>query len=93
MMRLGFVVFGFLMACAPAKLGQRFRVSPREAVKLGVDNRTTVQSTLGAPQRRFTDPDGREVFVYLWADGEGAGEKYMIAFNTEGVAYLVEAVR
>ena len=82
-----------LAACVPATIGHPFTRNPRDAVKLGVDNRAKVESALGRPHRRFSDPDGREVFVYVWADGKGNGEKYLVAFNGEGIAYLVEAVR
>ena len=86
-------IFALLLACAPQTIGHPFKVNPRDAVELGVDNRGAVESALGKPRRRFTDPDGREVFVYVWADGKGGGEKYLVAFNGEGIAYLVEAVR
>jgi hypothetical protein len=82
-----------LLACGPQTIGRPFTVNPRDVVRLGVDNRTSVENSLGKPHRRFTDPEGREVFVYVWADGNGGGEKYLVAFNGQGVAYLVEAVR
>ena len=35
-------------------------------------------------------PIGDDAFTYLWADGEGNGEKAVIAFNKNEVIYLIE---
>jgi len=82
-----------LAACSPATIGRPFAKNPRDQVRVGFDTKPVVLGSLGTPHRRFTDPEGREVFVYVWADGSGGGDKLFVAFNSQGIAYLVENVR
>jgi hypothetical protein len=73
-------------------IGRRFAVNPQTALKVGHDQKSDVLRKMGQPYRRFVDSEGREVFTYVWADGRGAGQKAIIAFNRNNVVYLVEVV-
>mgnify|MGYP001292637720 CR=1 FL=1 len=86
-----FLTATFLItACGPMTLGRRFKVNPSTDVKIGHDQRKDVLMKLGHPIRKATDTQGREIFTYLWANGEGAGKKCIIAFNKNGVVSVVE---
>ena len=78
------------VACGPLWLGARFPINPQTDLKIGHDQKSDVLRKLGRPYRTFVDSAGREVFTYLWADGEGNGEKAVIAFNKNNVIYLIE---
>lgn len=78
------------MACGPLWLGRRFQADPQTALKIGHDQKSDVLRKLGRPYRSFVDSEGREVFTYLWADGEGNGQKAVIAFNKNNIVYLIE---
>ena len=45
---------------------------------------------LGRPYRKTIDPMGRTILVYLWADGDGNGEKCVIGFNEVGLVHSIE---
>lgn len=77
-------------ACAPTRIGRNYRVDPRATIKVGYDSKRDVAKKMGPPFRKSVDSQGREIFTYVWADGNGAGEKCIVAFNKNGVAYLVE---
>ena len=79
-----------VLACTNLRLGRRFPIDPRSELKIGHDQKTDVLRKMGQPYRRFVDSEGREVFSYVWADGEGQGQKAIIAFNNNDVVYLVE---
>ena len=79
-----------LTHCSPITLGNRFKVRPTQAVKVGHDHQKDVLKKMGPPYRRNVDPNGRTLFTYVWADGKGSGEKCTIAFNKNGVVTLVE---
>lgn len=83
--------------CAPATLGHggngpRF-TEMQAKLRAGFDDKKSVLAALGPPQQQLTDGQGREIFVYVWADGRGDGEHCVVAFNTSGVVYLVDASR
>jgi hypothetical protein len=78
------------LACGPLWLGARFPINPQTDLKIGHDQKSDVLRKMGRPYRTFVDSEGREVFTYLWADGEGNGEKAVIAFNKNEVIYLIE---
>ena len=78
------------VACGPLWLGARFPVNPQTDLKIGHDQKSDVLRKMGRPYRTFVDSDGREVFTYLWADGEGNGQKAVIAFNKNNIVYLIE---
>ena len=87
----------WLTACAAPTLGHGGRgVSFAELesrLRPGFDDKKSVLTLLGKPQRSVQDAAGREIYFYYWADGEGQGERVVIAFNTNGVVYLVDAGR
>jgi hypothetical protein len=83
------VALAGLVACAAPGLGHRFAMNPND-LKVGHDEKEDVLRKMGQPYRRFVDSKGREVFVYVWADGQGNGEKCIIAFNEDDAVYLVE---
>ena len=79
-----------LMACASPQIGRPFPIDPVRELKVGYDEKTDVLREMGQPYRSFVDSQGHEVFVYVWADGRGGGQKCLIAFNENDVVYLVE---
>lgn len=83
------MLFAGLVACAAPRLGRRFAIDPND-LKVGHDQKADVLRKMGQPYRRFADSKGREVFVYVWADGRGSGEKCTIGFNENDTVYLVE---
>jgi hypothetical protein len=92
--RLGLLIVVALIcvfvACTPLWLGRRFPIDPQAELKVGHDQKSDVLRKMGRPYRSFVDSEGREVFTYLWADGEGNGQKAVIAFNKNNVIYLIE---
>ena len=60
-----------------------------ELRKVGHDTEKDVVTKMGQPFRRTTDAQGRAVLTYVWADGKGHGEKCVIAFNKNGLVYVV----
>ncbi|HET6344628.1 MAG TPA: hypothetical protein VFH51_06830, partial [Myxococcota bacterium] len=84
------ILLAYAVGCAPAVLGRPFTVDPKAEIKIGHDSKTDVVRKLGQPFRRSVDSDGHEMFVYVWADGEGGGQKCVVAFNKNEVAYVVE---
>jgi len=79
-----------VMACASPQIGRPFPIDPVRELKIGYDEKTDVLLEMGQPYRVFVDSQGHEVFVYVWADGRGGGQKCLIAFNENDVVYLVE---
>ena len=77
-------------ACVPLVIGRPFQVDPRAAIKVGYDAKADVVRKMGEPYRRSVDAEGHEAYVYVWADGDGGGQKCIVAFNKNDVAYLVE---
>lgn len=84
-----FVVLSFV-GCAPVQIGRKYSGQPQTEVKVGFHNKSDVEAKMGPPFRKAVDGQGREVYTYVWADGKGAGEKCVIAFNKNGIVYLVE---
>ena len=80
----------FCASCFPLSLGRRFSSDPHKVVKVGFHQEQDVLDLLGRPYRRTIDSNGRLLLVYLWADGEGAGEKCVIGFNELGVVHSLE---
>ena len=80
----------FLAACGTARIGRPLAIDPRRELKIGHDHKDDVLRKMGQPHRSFVDDNGHEVFAYVWADGRGGGQKVLIAFNENGVVYLVE---
>jgi hypothetical protein len=78
------------LACSSFRLGRRLKADPQTELKIGHDQKADVERKLGRPFRSFVDSEGREVYTYLWADGEGHGQKVLIAFNKNDVVYLIE---
>jgi hypothetical protein len=81
------------VACAGPQIGRPFPIDPVRELKLGYDEKADVLREMGQPYRSFVDSQGHEVFVYVWADGRGGGQKCLIAFNENDVVYLVELAR
>jgi hypothetical protein len=79
-----------VMACANPQIGRPFPIDPLRELKVGYDEKADVLREMGQPYRSFVDSQGHEVFVYVWADGRGGGQKCLIAFNENDVVYLVE---
>ncbi len=84
------LVMVLVSSCGSARIGRKFTIDPRGELKVGHDRKSDVLRKMGQPYRKFVDSDGREVFTYVWADGKGGGEKCTIAFNKNGMVYLVE---
>jgi hypothetical protein len=84
------ILLSYLVGCGHASLGRPFTVDPKAEIKIGHDVKADVIRKLGQPFRRSVDSDGHEMFVYVWADGEGQGQKCVVAFNKNDVAYVVE---
>lgn len=84
------LILALLPHCASLSLGRPFAVNPSEALKVGHDTKKDVLQKMGAPYRQLTDPRGREIFTYVWTDGEGAGQKCTVAFNKNGLVTFVE---
>ena len=76
--------------CGSMALGHRFPINPATDIKIGHDRVDDVVRKMGTPYRRFTDAKGRQILTYVWADGDGAGQKCVVAFNEAGLAYVVE---
>ena len=85
-----FLILLLLASCSPLSLGRPFKVHPGVALKPGHDRTEDVLRKMGPPYRHAVDGRGRVLFTYLWADGEGGGEKCVVAFNENGVVSLVE---
>ncbi len=82
------VVLLGLMACAgPLQMGRNFGNSCTK-VKEGYHSGSDVVRIMGEPYARETDPKGRRIFVYFWADGKGNGQKCVIVFNRKGRVML-----
>ena len=81
-----------LTACGPLSLGRHFKINPSTDIKIGHDQQKDVLRKMGQPFRRAVDAKGRQIFTYLWADGDGAGRKCTIAFNKNGVVSIIEVV-
>lgn len=79
--------------CASLSLGSRFPINPRQQIKVGHDTEKDVITKMGQPFRRATDAQGRAILTYVWADGKGYGEKCVVAFNKNGLVYVVEVVQ
>ena len=90
-----FLVFILLLqpvSCAPAlRLGRYFDDSCLK-VKEGYHTKQDVIRIMGEPYSRETDPQGRRIFVYFWADGRGGGRKCLIVFNNKAEVMLKELV-
>ena len=84
------MIIALLSGCSALSLGAPFKVNPHQAIKVGHDAQKDVLRKMGTPYRRLQDPQGREIFTYIWADGKGHGEKCTIAFNKNGLVTLVE---
>ncbi|MEC9071330.1 MAG: hypothetical protein VX938_03085 [Myxococcota bacterium] len=76
-------------ACGGAQLGRPYP-EPTTTLKVGYDREEDVLAKMGAPYRRTLDSRGRMLFTYLWADGEGAGQSCLVAFNEDGIVSLVD---
>ena len=81
-----------LTACGPLSLGRHFKINPSTDIKIGHDQQKDVLRKMGQPFRRAVDAKGRQIFTYLWADGDGGGRKCTIAFNKNGVVSIIEVV-
>lgn len=88
----GLLLLAFLSSCAGPSLGRRFP-DPAETLKIGFDRREDVIRKMGSPYRVTVGPEGRELLVYLWADGRGQGEKCVVGLNADGVVYVVERLQ
>ena len=82
--------FAATTACGAIRIGARFPIDPKTELKVGHDQKTDVVRKMGQPYRSFVDSQGHEIYTYVWADGQGAGQKCVIAFNANDVVYLVE---
>ena len=80
-----------LAGCSPVTVGRRLSADPRSELKVGYDSKPDVVKKLGPPFRKTVDSKGHEVWTYVWADGNGGGQKYTVAFNGADVVFLVEA--
>ena len=78
-----------LFACGGAQLGRPYP-EPTTTLKVGYDREGDVLAKMGAPYRRTLDSRGRMLFTYLWADGKGAGQSCLVAFNEDGIVSLVD---
>lgn len=87
---LSILLFSFITGCFPVTLGKRFQSDPRSTVKIGFHQEGDVIALMGRPYRKSVDESGRTILVYLWADGEGDGEKCVIGFNELGVVHSLE---
>ena len=90
---VGMLVCGALSlgaGCSSLRLGAKFKVDPMSAIKIGHDTKKDVLHKMGQPKRRSIDSEGREIFTYIWANGEGAGQVCTVAFNKNDVVYVVE---
>lgn len=83
----------FMVACASVSLGRRFPIDPAAELKVGHDRKADVLRKMGKPYRSSVDSEGREILTYVWADGDGHGEKCVIALNKNNVVYLVEVAQ
>lgn len=94
---VGTLCCAVLLSCAAPILGHGGngpRFADLEAkLRPGFDDKKSVTALLGAPHRKITDAVGRDIYLYVWADGKGGGEECIIAFNTNGVVYLVDAAQ
>ncbi len=78
-----------LAACSPLTLGRDFGDGPQK-IKVGYHTAKDVVQIMGPPYRQTIDPNGREIYTYLWADGAGGGRKCVIAFNKLHEVVVVE---
>ena len=85
------LVLVILAGCGSVTVGRRLSVDPRSELKVGYDAKADVVKKLGQPFRKTVDSKGHEVWTYVWADGNGGGQKYTVAFNGADVVFLVEA--
>ena len=85
-----FVLISLMTACFPVQLGRGFQADPRTTIKVGFHQEGDVLALLGRPYRKTIDPMGRTILVYLWADGDGNGEKCVIGFNEVGLVHSIE---
>lgn len=76
--------------CGALVLGRPFGIDPRAEIKVGHDVKNDVIRKMGPPYRRSVDGEGHEIYVYVWADGEGNGQKCIVAFNKNDIAYVVD---
>jgi len=80
----------FSIACAgPLTMGRDFGNSYLK-VKEGYHTKQDVVRIMGEPYKRETDPEGRQIYTYFWADGRGDGQKCVIVFNKKGEVMLKE---
>ena len=84
------VILLALSACASIPIGHAFPDNAQKIIRVGYDRKQDVLSKMGQPYRRSVDSLGHEVYVYVWADGDGHGEKCVVAFNGNDVVYLVD---
>tara|TARA_B100001123_G_C14833109_1_gene836991 strand:+ start:140 stop:442 length:303 start_codon:yes stop_codon:yes gene_type:complete len=77
--------------CSSLRLGAKFKVDPASAIKIGHDTKKDVLHKLGQPKRRSVDTEGRVIFTYIWANGDGGGQVYTVAFNKNDIVYVVES--
>ena len=75
------LVFTSVACAGPLQMGRYFGNSCAE-IKEGYHTSGDVIRIMGSdPYSRETDPKGRRIFVYFWADGRGDGKKCVILFN------------
>jgi|GEM_PF-2691583 len=80
-----------LLGCAPITLGSPFKTDPHK-IKVAHHTKKDVEVMMGQPFRKSVDAKGREIYTYLWADGQGGGMKCIIAFNEEDKVMFVEVI-
>lgn len=85
------LVASLLAACSPLTLGRDFGDTPQK-IKIGFHTAKDVVGMMGQPYRRTIDPNGHEIYTYLWADGTGGGRKCVIAFNEKNEVVVVEVI-
>ena len=81
-----------LSGCANNSLGIRYP-APETTVKLGHDTVSDVVTKMGSPFRRSVDSKGRTILTYVWADGSSESRTCIIAFNTDGVAAILDVAK
>ena len=87
---IGLALMIVISGCFPVTLGRKFQSDPRSTLKVGFHKEADVVALMGRPFRRSMDDSGRTILVYLWADGEGEGEKCVVGFNEMGVVHSIE---
>lgn len=78
-----------LAACSPLTLGGDFGDAPQK-IKVGFHTSQDVIRIMGSPYRKTIDPNGHEIYTYVWADGTGEGHKCVIAFNKLSEVVVLE---